>query len=346
MNMVTQARNAQKAYNATHNPNPAITTNSFAPMNIVGNDSNPTTKKSKKTGVATGKKSKGKRLDVGDDSTIVTVGKVAPISGGRIKADQVLIEGIHTTISKAKGAKITIEDPHSHGCVVGHNVSFERGCFQSINLHYEGLSSGSKVAEVFSSLVFMDTMRLVADGLMHPLSHGSNSLKKLVPALVPSHGNQYSDLAIADGNAAAAVYRDWLVTMTQRLPQQQQLNQSMHPPPVAPPNASAGDLTQNASSATITQPPPPNPHKDYQAYALQLATYNKEFDAKRKDLIAYCETDTSQMVSVIKEVARIARLASSLAEAKDPKCVELGKGWLGLPLDQVVSTRLESEKAN
>eukprot|EP00742_Colponemidia_sp_Colp-10_P019511 GILJ01022634.1.p1 GENE.GILJ01022634.1~~GILJ01022634.1.p1 ORF type:complete len:857 (+),score=95.34 GILJ01022634.1:92-2572(+) len=315
MSMITEVREAQKVYNFANPWNPAMTTHTYLKVELAANKV-PSAKK------PAGKKVKGTTAA----AAAATIPPPAPkkFKNDSYKVSDVTVSGLHTMLSSAKNAKISIHDPFSHGCLIGHSVSFERGCFQTVSSHC-GELSGNEASNMFASLVFMDTRKLVMDGLVHPLSHGSNSLKQLVPALVPTTGDQYGDLDISDGQAAAAAFRDWVTDLTQNL-QAQHLSTNT--------KATLTDLSRTL----------PDPQADYHSYERQLASFNNAYDKKREELIKYCETDTLQMVSVVREISRICSLATSMAEAKNTKCVNMGQGWLGIPLDHVTSTRLLEEK--
>ena len=56
----------------------------------------------------------------------------------------------------------------------------------------------------------LDLLPVVRNGYYHPDFRGSFSIKSVLPALVP--GLNYGDLAIADGQVAAAMYRKALAS--------------------------------------------------------------------------------------------------------------------------------------
>ena len=53
-------------------------------------------------------------------------------------------------------------------------------------------------------LRMFDLLKLIRETYYHPEFHGSNSIKSVLPALVPSLS--YADLGIRDGSAAAITY--------------------------------------------------------------------------------------------------------------------------------------------
>eukprot|EP00658_Telonema_sp_P-2_P032321 TRINITY_DN23960_c0_g1_i2.p1 TRINITY_DN23960_c0_g1~~TRINITY_DN23960_c0_g1_i2.p1 ORF type:complete len:210 (-),score=47.89 TRINITY_DN23960_c0_g1_i2:246-875(-) len=192
------------------------------------------------------------------------------------------------------------------GSVMGHNVSFEKQCFKGIAQH----ATGKKYAPLFDSLVFIDSLKIASEGIVHPLSLGSNSLKKLVPALLP-HLPQYTGLTIQDGGAASSVYRNWHNDFSRKLPQE--FGQ--------PANLSG------TSKSTLS-------NSDYKQYKERRDELVEKYAAIRSDLISYCNMDTVQMVEVVKEIARIGELAKSSSKAR-----LRGDGWVALPLSEVESTR-------
>ena len=242
-------------------------------------------------------------------------------SADRYHAKDLLVDGLHSTISKAAGLRIVMPDPAAHGTLLGHSVQFERSAFASVaSLVREetvGYAGRAKTAELFDSLVFMDSLRLASDALIHPLTRGSSSLKRLVPALVPTSGPQYADLDIADGQSASAVYRDWVTAMTQKLPLQ-----SVHDaanPPSRDAEASKQEVEGEEAVAPTEAEAAESPSANaYAAHALRVTALNAAFEKKRKELIAYCDADTAQMIAVVREVSRIAALAEAVAALGGP----------------------------
>jgi hypothetical protein len=53
-----------------------------------------------------------------------------------------------------------------------------------------------------------DLLKVIAGNYYHPDFHGSFSIKRVLPALVPEMG--YEDLAISDGREASAAYKNCL----------------------------------------------------------------------------------------------------------------------------------------
>ena len=188
------------------------------------------------------------------------------------------------------------------GSVLAHNVSFEKQCFKTIAQH----PKGKHLAPLFDSLVFIDSLKAASEGIVHPLSLGSNSLKKLVPALLP-HLPQYTGLAIKDGGAASSVYRNWYMDFTRKLPQE------------------FGKPADQANSYGAS---------DYAQYNQKRKEYVEKYASMRKDLISYCNMDTVQMVEVVREIARLSTLAQTSSKARTHR-----DGWIALPFSEVDRTR-------
>ena len=64
---------------------------------------------------------------------------------------------------------------------------------------------GTRLLEVFRERV-VDLLPIVRESVYHPAFHGSYSLKRVVPALVPGSG--YGHLEVADGADASAAYTE------------------------------------------------------------------------------------------------------------------------------------------
>ncbi|CAM41907.1 conserved hypothetical protein [Leishmania braziliensis MHOM/BR/75/M2904] len=65
------------------------------------------------------------------------------------------------------------------GCFMAHFASFEKACLEKLGqLEVE-------YKDEIKSFCFLDTLDLIKKGYLHPNAHGSNSLKKVLPALCP-----------------------------------------------------------------------------------------------------------------------------------------------------------------
>lgn len=88
------------------------------------------------------------------------------------------------------------------GSVVAYHKSFEGGCLERLGAWFGG-SHGGRITDIVGRL--WDLADFFRKGIIVlPEFHGSWSIKKVLPALVPGAG--YQGLAIADGAAAMAAY--------------------------------------------------------------------------------------------------------------------------------------------
>ncbi|KAG5485336.1 hypothetical protein LSCM4_05972 [Leishmania orientalis] len=84
-----------------------------------------------------------------------------------------------------KKPKITKSNPLEQplqpydGCFIAHFASFEKACLEKLGQ----LEVAYK--DEIKSFWFLDTLDLIKKGYLHPNAHGSNSLKKVLPALCP-----------------------------------------------------------------------------------------------------------------------------------------------------------------
>ncbi|EPY25703.1 hypothetical protein STCU_06540 [Strigomonas culicis] len=90
------------------------------------------------------------------------------------------------------------------GCFIAHFASFEKGCLDKIG------QLEDRYRETIKEFFFLDTLDLIKKGFLHPNAHGSNSLKKVLPAICPDFqygvfGGEASD---SSGEAAATVAED------------------------------------------------------------------------------------------------------------------------------------------
>ncbi|TPP39821.1 hypothetical protein CGC20_30750 [Leishmania donovani] len=75
---------------------------------------------------------------------------------------------------------IRIQPLHPYdGCFIAHFASFEKACLEKLGQLEE------KYKDEIKSFWFLDTLDLIKKGYLHPNAHGSNSLKKVLPALCP-----------------------------------------------------------------------------------------------------------------------------------------------------------------
>ncbi|CCW60432.1 unnamed protein product [Phytomonas sp. EM1] len=89
------------------------------------------------------------------------------------------------------------------GCFISHFSSFEKSCLEKLGQLEE------RFKEEIKSFYFLDTMDLIKKGFSHPNAHGSNSLKKVLPALCPDfqYGVFGSETEDADGVEGALLGR-------------------------------------------------------------------------------------------------------------------------------------------
>ncbi|KEG13680.1 hypothetical protein DQ04_00851060 [Trypanosoma grayi] len=73
-----------------------------------------------------------------------------------------------------------VEPVHPYdGCFIAHFASFEKSCLEKLGQLVDEYKDDIK------QFYFLDTLDLFKRGLVHPNAHGSNSLKKVLPALCP-----------------------------------------------------------------------------------------------------------------------------------------------------------------
>lgn len=89
------------------------------------------------------------------------------------------------TAAKPKAVHITKNNPLLEpvnpydGCFVAHFASFEKSCLEKLGQLME------EYKEEIKQFYFLDTLDLFKRGIVHPNAHGSNSLKKVLPAFCP-----------------------------------------------------------------------------------------------------------------------------------------------------------------
>jgi predicted RecB family nuclease len=92
------------------------------------------------------------------------------------------------------------------GSVVAYNASFEQRCLRGLRNVSPGLER--ELARVEGRL--WDLLSAVRNHVYHPAFHGSFSLKKVLPSLVPDRTG-YEGTAIPSGDVASAVLQDLLL---------------------------------------------------------------------------------------------------------------------------------------
>ncbi|KAG5484728.1 hypothetical protein LSCM1_06549 [Leishmania martiniquensis] len=88
------------------------------------------------------------------------------------------------------------------GCFIAHFASFEKACLEKLGQ----LEVAYK--DEIKSFWFLDTLDLIKKGYLHPNAHGSNSLKKVLPALCPDFqygvfGSETTPIVLTPANDSA-----------------------------------------------------------------------------------------------------------------------------------------------
>ncbi len=91
-------------------------------------------------------------------------------------------------------------DLEQDGSIVVYHASFEKGVIRYLAGLFPDLAPDLEAL----LLRILDLKQVIQKGLYHPDFHGSMSIKKTLPALVP--GMAYNELAIADGASAVAAF--------------------------------------------------------------------------------------------------------------------------------------------
>ena len=205
-----------------------------------------------------------------------------------------------TTISKNFVKKLT--GLSYDGCIVAHYATYEKRVLQRLGCD-KNMSSEDK--SLIETLLFLDTMDLVKYGLVHPASQGSNSLKKILPALCPHL--KYDELlegVESRGDNVAALYRQWRLEM-------------------------GGDGGSVNSTAKFQ-----GDHATAENIAAAEACV-KKWDDIAKALVAYCNLDVRGMWEIVRAATRLADTAER--SGKDPD----SDGWIALdaqiPLEEQIA---------
>ncbi|ORC88578.1 uncharacterized protein TM35_000162160 [Trypanosoma theileri] len=107
---------------------------------------------------------------------------------------------------KSKNLNITKNNPLQEpvnpydGCFIAHFASFEKSCLEKLGQLMD------EHKEDIKQFYFLDTLDLFKRGFVHPNAHGSNSLKKVLPALCPDfqYGVFGEEACSDDSNASAS----------------------------------------------------------------------------------------------------------------------------------------------
>jgi hypothetical protein len=190
-----------------------------------------------------------------------------------------------STISRSESKKCF--GSRSDGCIIAHYASYEKKVLQKLG-NFEQDTKG-----LVNTLLFMDTMDLTKHCILHPDAHGSNSLKKVLPALCPhlSYGNMLGEVA-THGDNVAALYRRW-----------------------------------NGEMGGTLAHPEPKDSKAIEEAALRLGQANEKWDEMAKALVTYCELDVRGMWEIARVAADLSIAAKSSNETPD------ADGWVGVDVN-------------
>ncbi|ESS70496.1 hypothetical protein TcG_03431 [Trypanosoma cruzi] len=198
--------------------------------------------------------------------------------------------------------KPLLEPVHPYdGCFIAHFASFEKSCLEKLGQLMD------EYKEDIKQFYFLDTLDLFKRAIVHPNAHGSNSLKKVLPALCPDFqygvfGEEVSgdDIDAADmdggnggrqdeqkGENAMGVYRLWyhhegggslkdLHQVSMRDSQRR----------------SAKGTSEHAGSTELVLPPA---RQDFREKAWALL---------RIQLLEYCSLDTKALYEIMRQVWR------------------------------------------
>lgn len=107
--------------------------------------------------------------------------KEPPTRRGRGRPPKSASDAAPTSSSSASGASSTSSTlPSYDGCFLAHFAAFEKSCLEKLGLLEE------MYKEDIKGFHFLDTLELFKKGFVHPNAHGSNSLKKILPAVCPA----------------------------------------------------------------------------------------------------------------------------------------------------------------
>jgi hypothetical protein len=233
-------------------------------------------------------------------------------------------------VSKSVAAKI---DHHPwDGCVIAHYATYEKQCLQKLGQRLP------EYATTIGNLLFMDTLQLVRSGVLHPDAQGSNSIKRVLPALIPAfeeyqkfdsaflkiigvdsgvESNAVSGDSSADGSSAMALYRLWVDALggTANRPDRPQAPDEQ-PTSEAPPEV----LLSHAEKQQLRE--------------IEALGWEK----LKAQLLRYCKLDTNAMIGIVRKVREQAVLASQMAtgdqESENDLREAVKGGWVRLPIEK------------
>jgi len=176
------------------------------------------------------------------------------------------------------------------GCFLAHFAAFEKSCLEKLGQLEEVYKEDIK------GFCFMDTLELFKKGVMHPNAHGSNSLKKILPAMCPEV--QYGVFGVEgakaqhdeqQGENAMGLYRLW------------------H-------HHEGGDSIRHLSSRSSKALKLPS--------SFSASEREKVWTMLRIQLLEYCSLDTKAIYEIMREIWRMKE--DSLTQPTTPD----NKGWV------------------
>eukprot|EP00796_Vickermania_ingenoplastis_P004865 gene4865-3486_t len=164
------------------------------------------------------------------------------------------------------------------GCFLAHYAAFEKSCLEKLGMLEE------MYREDISGFYFLDTLELFKKGIVHPNAHGSNSLKKILPALCPDF--QYGVFGAETGGAVQDEQQGENAMGLHRMWQHHE----------------GGDSIRQlfARSSTAMRLPP----------ALEAKERERVWATLRIQLLEYCSMDTKGIYEILRELAGFSSIPS------------------------------------
>lgn len=186
------------------------------------------------------------------------------------------------------------------GCFIAHFASFEKSCLEKLGQLEE------RHKEDIKHFYFLDTMDLVKKGFVHPNAHGSNSLKKILPAVCPDFqygvfGTDAETDADAEevssdeqkGENALGIYRLWYHQEG---------------------GGTIEDLQRSATTTTV-RPASSSAADVGTRVGLPLEVREKVWFTLRIQLLEYCSLDTKALYEIMREIWKEKEVAKKLPAA-------------------------------
>lgn len=199
------------------------------------------------------------------------------------------------------------------GCFLAHFAAFEKTCLEKLG------QLEDKYKEEIKNLFFLDTLELFKRGVMHPNAHGSNSLKKLLPAICPDCQYGVFGVETNAGNAAPGAPS---ALPTEQDEQQGEnamgLYRMWH-------HHEGGDSIRqlfSRSSKALKLPP-----------SLDKAERDRVWSMLRIQLLEYCSMDTRAIYEILREIWRIKEIAVHSPMKKELTADR--SGWIFLDPSQL-----------